>query len=168
MMPNSSAAMPNRERTAPTGSSGVAVSSLLRGAKIATATSTITGVTALTTKADPHQNEGKIHQPVRRNPTRSGPSAPPAPANPAQTAIALPRSCGGNTAVSNDRVAGMMSAAPIPEMERDAMTWFDVSASAPMSDPPANTASPTMSARFRPNRSPIAPALRSSPANTIA
>ena len=84
---------------------------------------------------------GKIHQPVSRKPATSGPSAPPAPANPAQIAIALARLCGGKTAVSNDNVAGITNAAPMPEIARDAITASDESAKAPSSEPAANMAS---------------------------
>src|SRR4029079_5521750 len=111
MIPYSSAPTPINETTAPNGSSGVAESSLLFGAKTLTASSTISDMTTLTTNTAPHQNDGKIHQPVSRNPASSGRSAPPAPAKPAQIAIALARSWGGKTAVRIDNVAGMTNAA---------------------------------------------------------
>ena len=66
-----------------------------------------------TKKTDPHQKPAS-----RRMPLISGPMAPPAPANPAQMAMALDRSCGGNTTVMIDRVAGMISAAPMPMTAR--------------------------------------------------
>ena len=160
--------MPTSDSTAPNGSSGVDESSLLRGANRTTATITISDTTTLTTNTDPHQNDGKIHQPVSRKPATSGPSAPPAPAKPAQIAIALARSCGGKTAVSSDNVAGITNAAPMPEIERDAITASDESAKAPSSEPAANMASPPISASLRPKRSPIAPAVSSRPAKTIA
>ena len=55
----------------------------------------------------------------------SGPRAPPRPATPAQTPMALPRSWAGNTLVMIDRVAGMMNAPPMPMKARVAMSWPD-------------------------------------------
>ena len=133
--------MPISDSTAPNGSSGVDESSLLRGANRTTATITISDTTTLTTNTDPHQNDGEIHQPVSRKPATSGPRLPPAPAKPAQIAIAFARSRGGKTAVSNDNVAGITNAAPMPEIERDAITASDESAKAPSSEPAANMAS---------------------------
>src|SRR6186997_1219727 len=164
----SSALTPINESTAPNGSSGVAESSLLRGANTATATITTTETTMFTTNTAPHQNDGKIHQPVSRKPAMTGPSAPPAPAKPAQIAIALARSCGGKTAVSNDSVAGITKAAPMPEIALEAMTASEVLANAPTSDPAANTPRPHSNASLRPKRSPIAPAVSNRPAKTIA
>ena len=54
-------------------------------------------------------------------PLISGPTAAPAPAKPAQMAMALDRSWGGNTLVMIERVAGMIIAAPTPMTERVAM-----------------------------------------------
>ena len=68
MMPYSRALTPISDSTAPNGSSGVDESSLLRGANTATATITTSDTTTLTTNTAPHQNDGKIHQPVSRNP----------------------------------------------------------------------------------------------------
>jgi hypothetical protein len=116
----------------------------------------------LTRKADPHQKRAS------RAPDTIGPSAPPAPAKPTQMAIARCRSAGGNTAVINDSVAGMMKAAPAPCTARPTMTSAAESASPLISEPVANTPSPTSKAPLRPKRSPSAPAVSSSPANTRA
>ncbi len=53
-----------------------------------------------------------------------GPMAAPAPANPAHTAMARPRSWGGKTVTRIDRVAGITSAAPTPMIPRVTMTWL--------------------------------------------
>ena len=102
------------------------------------------------------------------SPPSSGPSAPPAPANAAQVAMAVGRSAGGNTDVTIDRVAGMTNAAPIPMIVRVAIRTFGSVACEAASAPVPNTASPQSSAPLRPNRSPIAPARRRNPANTRA
>ena len=135
---------------------------------MATTTRTTPAAIMLTRNVDPHQCDGKIHQSVRRKPTISGPSAPPAPAKPAHKAIALRRSCGGKIDVSSDSVDGITNAAPKPITLRLTMTAVEVLANVPMTAPIPNTASPNISARLRPNRSPSAPAVSSNPANTIA
>ena len=55
MMPNSSAVSPTSEITAPTGSSGVALSSRERGPNSAMATAVTATTGTLTRKAEPHQ-----------------------------------------------------------------------------------------------------------------
>ena len=168
MIAYSNDARPTSESTAPIGSSGVTFSSLLSGASTATTTSTRAAAIVLTRNVEPHQCDGKIHQSVRRNPTMSGPSAPPAPAKPAHSAIALRRSSGGKIDVNNDSVDGITNAAPNPITLLLTMTAVEVSATVPMAPPSPNTASPNISARLRPNRSPSAPAVSRNPANTIA
>ena len=50
------------------------------------------------------------------------------PAKPDHTAIAFGRSCGGRTLVTNDRVEGMISAAPTPMRHRNASSTFGLGA----------------------------------------
>jgi hypothetical protein len=97
-------------------SSGVPWVSRERGASRATATAAIATTGRFTSTAEPHQNDS------RSAPATTGPMAPPAPANPAQTAMARPLSSGGNTAVISDSVAGMTNAEPTPMTARPAMT----------------------------------------------
>ena len=94
--------------------------------------------------------------------------APPAPENPAQMAIARPRSAGGKVAASSDRVPGMTMAPPTPMTARAMMTWVASPATVATRVPMAKTSSPPCSSRRRPSRSPIAPIGRSRPANTSA
>ena len=82
--------------------------------------------------------------------------------------VARPRSCGGKMATISDRVAGMISAAPMPMTARTATTWAGLSAKAPRAEAAAKTTSPTTKAPLRPKRSPKAPAVSSRPANTMA
>ncbi len=82
--------------------------------------------------------------------------------------MALVRSSGGKIDVMIDSVAGMMNAAPMPMTARLAITCVASPDSPPSSEPNPNTASPASSARRRPKRSPIAPALSSRPANRTA
>src|SRR5207237_3520 len=96
----------------------------------------------------------------------AGPMAPPAPAKPAQMAIARPRSSGGNTAVTVESVAGMTNAAPRPVMPRPTMTSPALPARPLSTAPAAKTPRPLTSASLRPYRSPIAPADSRTPANT--
>ncbi len=68
--------------------------------------------------------------------------------------------------VINDRVAGMMHAAPTPMSARAPMSTPADDAVAATIDPAPKSASPMLRKRSRPNRSPSAPAVSSSPANT--
>lgn len=111
---------------------------------------------------DPHQKA------CSSNPPAMTPSAPPAPAKPAQMAIALPRSALENTAVMIESVAGIVRAAPTPMIEREAMRLSGVPACVANRAPAAKSVRPTSSARLRPKRSPSAPAGSSSPAKTKA
>ena len=106
----------------------------------------------LTRKAEPHQKRWS------RAPETTGPIAPPAPANPTQTAMARCRSSGGKMAVISESVAGITKAAPAPCTARPRMTTVADPASPLITDPVANTARPTRSAPLRPKRSPSAPA----------
>jgi hypothetical protein len=121
-----------------------------------------TTIGTLTSRVEPHQ------KPSSSPPVRIGPMEAPAPANPAHTAIARGRSCGGKIDVIIDSVAGITKAAPMPMTARLAITCVASLASPPSSAPRPNTTSPPTSARRRPNRSPMAPALSSRPANTTA
>ena len=69
----------------------------------------------LTRNTEPHEKCSS------RKPLATGPTAAPPPEMPAHTAIALPRSCGGNTLVRIDSVAGMTNAAPRPMTARPTM-----------------------------------------------
>ena len=114
----------------------------------------------LTRNTDPYQKCPSIH------PLRSGPIMPAAPLTPAQIAIAFVRSCAGNTFTRIERVEGMMNAAQPPMNARQAMIChIDVEADA-SSTPKKKPTRPSCSAPLRPYRSPIAPAVNSSPANT--
>jgi hypothetical protein len=162
MIPKIRALSPTSESRAPPGSSGAWVSSRESGAKTHTAAMTARAIGTFTSSVEPHQ------KPSSRPPVTIGPSEAPAPANPAQMAMALPRSWGGNIAVMIDSVAGMMNAAPTPMRARLAMTCVAPVASPPRRALTANTTSPPMSARFRPKRSPRAPAVSSNPAKRTA
>ena len=94
--------------------------------------------------------------------------AAPAPEMPAHTAIALARSRVGKTLVRIESVDGMTNAAPTPMIARAAITWPEVSASAPNSEPSPNTTRPSWRAPLRPKRSPRAPAVKRRPAKTSA
>ena len=89
----------------------------------------------------------------------------PTPAIADHALIAPGRSRAGNTAVMIDKVAGMTNAAPMPITARAAISVEESPESADHADPAAKTARPAISARRRPNRSPIAPAMISNAAN---
>ena len=154
--------MPTSARTEPIGSSGVTWLSRDFGEKRATATAATATSGRLTRMAEPHQNSSSSA------PATTGPMAAPAPANPAQVAMARVRSSGGNTAVMSDSVAGITNAEPTPMIPRPTMTWPGAVASPATSSPTANTPRPPRRAPLRPNRSPSAPAVSSRPANTRA
>ena len=116
----------------------------------------ITGM--FTRNTDPHQKCSSSH------PDAIGPIAAPPPETPAQIAIALGRSSEAKTFVRIDRVDGMMNAAANPMTARPAITVVELSAVAETSEPMRNSTRPACSAPLRPNRSPIAPAVKSSPA----
>ncbi len=153
---------PTSDSTAPTGSRGVWVSSRELGANAATAATMASTTGTLTSRVEPHQ------KPSSSPPVTMGPIEAPAPANPAQTAMARGRSSGGKIDVMSDSVAGMMNAAPMPITARLAISWEALPASPPSREPRPNTARPPSSAPRRPKRSPMAPALSSRPANRTA
>ena len=68
----------------------------------------------------------------------TGPMATPRPENPAQMAMARPRSRGSrNTLVRIDRVDGMISAPPMPMKARVAISWSVVSTGPTSAEPMA-------------------------------
>lgn len=103
------------------------------------------------------------------SPPTIGPSAIPAPITAVQTPKASARSRGSvNTTRRIDRVEGMIAAPPTPSSARAAMTSHGAVATVASSDAAANTANPTISSRLRPQRSPSAPAVISSPDSASA
>ena len=79
----------------------------------------------------------------------TGPMATPRPENPAQMAMARPRSRGSrNTLVRIDRVDGMISAPPTPIRQRAAMSWFGVPDSADSTEPVAKMMMPVRSGQL--------------------
>ena len=86
MMPKINELSPNSDNSAPTGSSGVLVSSRESGANATTAATIPMTMGTFTSRVDPHQN------PSSSPPVTMGPIDAPAPANPAQIAMARVRS----------------------------------------------------------------------------
>src|SRR5947209_11830352 len=146
---------------APVGSRGARSGSREVGTRKRPATKAIATTGRLTRKTDPHQKCSSSQ------PLVIGPMAPPAPAIPAQMAMARARSSGGNTLVRIDSVAGITSDAPAPISARQAVSWFGEFETDARNDPVPNTASPTASAPLRPYRSPRDPLVSRSPANTM-
>ena len=146
----------------PGGSSGWPCVSREVGTRAATRTNSTTAMGTLTKKIEPHQKNSSSRPAARI------PMAPPAPANPAQMAMARLRSSAGNTEVRMDRVAGMTRPAPMPMTQRHTMTWADESLVEPMTAPNTITVRPTSRAPRRPNRSPRAPNGRRTTARTRA
>ena len=115
-----------------------------------------------TEKIDDHEKKCSRMPEVRRPIT-----APPA-ATPTQVPTAFPRSSGGKTVVITESVTGMIRAAATPRTARIAISVPGESTNSAANEAAPNRASPTASKGFRPKRSPIAPAGRSSAAKTIA
>ena len=65
-----------------------------------------------------------------------------------------------------DRVEGMIRAAPIPMAARAVIRTSAEPAKADAAEAAAKTSRPALRASLRPNRSPAAPMVSSSPANT--
>ena len=80
--------------------------------------------------------------------------------------MALPRSWAGKRLVMIERVAGMMSAPPMPMNARVEMSWPDEEARAEATEPMPKITKPTWRAPRRPKRSPRLPAVSRRPANT--
>ena len=159
MIPQSTGTRPMTDSAAPTGSSRDADSSRDVGSRSRPATMATITTGTLIRNTEPHQKCSS------RNPPINGPNAAPAPAIAAHAPMARARSLGSvKMLVSNDRVAGMISAAPMPMNARVKINMVALSASADAADPTPNTTSPMLNAPRRPNRSPRLPAVRSSPA----
>ncbi len=101
-------------------------------------------------------------------PPRVGPSASATPETPAQIPIALARSSGGNVTVRIESVPGISIAAPMPCRTRKTISWLLVDDSPEPSDASVKIVRPVRKIRFRPNRSPSVPPVRSSDANASA
>ncbi len=161
MIPNSSAASPKNDSTAPSGSIRPWAGSRDVGMKIAPRTSAVTPMGRFTQKTDCHEKCSSRMPPV------IGPSATARPENPAQMAIARPRSRGSrNTLVRMDSVAGMINAPPIPMkalVRIRPSAEVDIAAAA---EPMPNSTMPSCSAPLRPYRSERLPVVSSRPANT--
>ncbi len=162
MIANSSEPRATIDSSAPTTSSGRRRGSRDVGTSQPTSTRAVATIGTLTKNTEPHQ-KCSSSQPL---PTM--PMAAPEPANPAQMAMARGRSSGGKTAARIDSVPGISSAAPRPWVARMAMRAPGSPAMVASSDIVPKIASPAISAPLRPKRSPTAPAVRSSPANTRA
>src|SRR5947209_8670658 len=158
--PYTRATMPTIERTAPPGSTRASSGSLDRGTSTHPATRARTMNGTLTKKTDPYQKW------TRSQPLTVGPIAPAAPRKLAQMAMARGRSSGGKTLMRIDSVDGMISAAAPPMTARQAISCHMAL------DRVANPAAtryrtrPSWRAPLRPYRSPRAPVVNSSPANT--
>jgi hypothetical protein len=114
--------------------------------------------TTLTAKADRQENHCSS-VPVASRPSRALP-----PATAAHTLTARVRAAGGNVPVIVDSVAGMTSAAPRPIRPRRKISSLAEEAVIATAEAPPKMASPAISARRRPKRSPRAPAGSSSSA----
>ena len=152
--------MPTIDRPAPTRSSFACSGSFDFGTRNTPRTNAARMIGTLTRKTDPNQKWPSSQ------PLTTGPMTPAPPVTPAQMAIALARSSGPKTLTRIDSVDGMMNAAHAPIKARQPISCHisvDADASAALNRKPSN---PSWSAPFRPNRSPMAPAVNSSPANT--
>ncbi len=162
MMAYTSELIAAMDRTAPTGSSFVACGSRESGTRCIAPTKAATSSGTLIQNTDDHEK-------LRINaPPTIGPRAMPAPLAAVQTAIALARSRGSpNTLTRIDSVVGMINAPPRPITQRPTMRAVVEPAVAATTEPARNVARPASSACRRPKRSPMLPAVRSSPANTM-
>src|SRR6478752_8329752 len=161
MMANSRAPRPTIDNPAPSGSSLGAVGSFDSGTKKMPRTMATTAIGRFTQNTELHEKWASRMPPI------TGPMATPRPENPAQMAMARPRSRGSrNTLVRIDRVDGMISAPPTPIRQRAAMSWLGVLDSADSTEPAAKMMMPVRNASLRPKRSPRLPVVSSRPANT--
>ena len=113
-------------------------------------------------KTEPHQKWASSVPPV------TGPTPRPRADTPAQMPIALRRSSlSRKTFVRIDSVEGMMNAPPMPMSARVKMSMVALVANADRADARPNTTRPNVSARYRPNLSPMLPAVSRRPAKTI-
>ena len=116
MRPYTSCAMPTIESTAPIGIERRLLGVARRGTRNRPPTSASAMIGTLTRNTEPYQKWPS------RKPLATGPIAPAPPVVAAQMAIALVRSCGGNTLTRIDSVDGMISAAPAPISARQAIS----------------------------------------------
>ncbi len=158
--PHTIAVRPAMDSPAPTRSSFFGSGSRDSGIRIAPATRPIATIGMLTRKRLPQSKCSS------RKPPEIGPIAMPIPDTAAQMAIAFGRSSSGKMFVRIDSVVGMIAAAPTPIRAREAISWVVPGAAAANSEPIPNITRPNVSAFLRPKRSPSAPAIRSSTANT--
>ena len=152
--------MPTIDRSAPTGSRRASSGSFDFGTRNQPPTKATAMTGRLMRNTDPNQKC------VRRKPLASGPNAPATPVVAAQIAIALARSPAGKTFTRIDSVDGMISAAPRPMTARQPMICQVSVAWEANAAATKKVASPSCSAPLRPNRSPSAPVVNRSPANT--
>ena len=161
MIPHSTPIRPAIDNAAPTRSRRGASASRDDGSTYQPAMipTTITGT--FTKKIEPQEKCSSRMPPI------TGPSAPLAPATAAQRPIARARSRGSaKMLVSRERVAGMISAAPMPMNARVKISVLASPAKADAIDPTPKMARPTISAPLRPKRSPRLPIVSRRPANT--
>ena len=97
-------------------------------------------------------------------PPTTGPIASAIAETPAQVPIAFPRSCGGNALEMIERVAGIMNAAPIPWIAREATSAPSLGARPMVAEASAKTTTPNRNILRRPKMSPSRPPVTSSTA----
>ncbi len=154
-------ASPAIDSSAPIGSSGGADGSRESGTSIQPPIRAMMTTGTLTRNTEPQKKWES------RKPPAIGPRPTPSADTPAHTPIALERSAGSvKTLEMMLRVAGMISAPPIPMNARVAISTPADPDSALASDPVPKITRPAVSALYRPNRSPSDPAVSSRPAKT--
>ena len=115
---------------------------------------------ASTPKKTLAQKMARHDQPKTKSPPMSGPRASPR----LDTAAHMPRDrarwrLSGYRCLIIDRVPGSEAAAPMPMTTRPAIRMSVVGATAAMTEPAQNTATPKRITFLRPNRSPMVPKL---------
>ncbi len=160
-MPNSTATRPAVSSRVPTGSGLPCAERAVRGVVTATAAAR----TAANGTIAANSARQDRYWPTRPPPRL--PAMPPSPMASVQDAIAWARRSGPARCTRMDIVAGVISAAPAPEMPRPAISRAGPGASALVAAPAANRARPASRAPLRPCRSPSAPAGMSRPAKTM-
>ncbi len=98
-------------------------------------------------------------------PPSSGPAASAIAETPAQVPIALPRSSGGNALEMIERVPGIMNAAPMPWIARDATSQPSDGAKPIVAEASEKTTTPNRNILRRPKMSPSRPPVTSRTAN---
>jgi hypothetical protein len=161
MMPHTSTTRPTMESRAPTRSSPRGDGSLDSGTNSRPPTRARRTMGMFTMKTEPHQKCWRSQPPL------SGPRAMPMAEKPAHTAMARARSAGTvKTLLMMDRVAGMISAPPMPIRARVAIRLFGEWTRADATEPAPKINRPMLRPRRRPKRSPRLPAESSRPAKT--